>query len=121
MPGKNMITGAAFLPNGEIIIATHEIGVINTEKYQMPEVISKNYRMPLWNFMFELHNGRLFKSLIGSGYILLVPLSGILLLLVSLSGVYRYIVKKVRLNGKSKSPLKKVKRHEEYSLNKEKV
>ncbi len=121
MPGKNMITGAAFLPNGEIIIATHEIGVINSEKYQMPEVISKNYRMPLWNFMFELHNGRLFKSLIGSGYILLVPLSGILLLLVSLSGVYRYIVKKVRLKGNSKSPVKRIKKQKGISIDKEPV
>ncbi len=96
MPGKNMVTGMAKLPDGSRIIATYDTGVINSDKYKMPEFIAENYRMPLWNYMFELHNGRLFKSMIGGYYILLVPLSGILLLIVSITGLIRYFTRKNR-------------------------
>ncbi len=96
MPGKNMITGMALMPNGERIIATHDIGVINSNSLPMPESIRENYTMPFWNYMFELHNGRMFKSMIGGIYILLVPLSGILLFIVSLTGVFRYFKRKMK-------------------------
>lgn len=102
MPGKNMITGMALMPSGERLIATHDIGLINSETFAMPKSIAENYQMPLWNYMFELHNGRLFKSMIGGSYILLVPLSGILLLMVTLSGLYRYLKKKAFKSKKSR-------------------
>lgn len=99
MPGKNMITGMAKLPSGNRLIATHDLGLINTNNFDMPEFIAQNYKMPLWNYMFEIHNGRFFKSMIGGIYILLVPLSGILLLLVTITGIIRYF-KKSRKRGK---------------------
>ena len=46
--------------------------------------------MPFWNFLFELHNGRIFKGMLGSFYILIIPLGGIIGLLILLSGIFDY-------------------------------
>jgi hypothetical protein len=50
-----------------------------------PEIIKKS-PMSLWNVSLELHTGRIFQNLLGPFYILYVPLSGICILLVLLSG-----------------------------------
>jgi len=56
--------------------------------------------MPLWNWLFEIHNGRFFKDLIGEWYILIVPLGSLLFVLITLSGVYDWI--HIRIRGGSK-------------------
>lgn len=33
--------------------------------FGMPEQIRSSYRMPLWNYLFEIHNGRFSKGWIG--------------------------------------------------------
>jgi hypothetical protein len=42
--------------------------------------------MPLWNFCFELHNGRIYKDWIGGFHLLLTPLAALLSFLLTLSG-----------------------------------
>ncbi len=47
--------------------------------------------MPLWNYLFEVHNGRFFREWLGGGYILIVPLGALLLVLITLTGVYDWL------------------------------
>jgi hypothetical protein len=64
--------------------------------YPMPEFIRENYRMPLWNYLFEIHNARIFRSFIGGTYILIIPLLGLLSILVLLSGFIDYLYKRLK-------------------------
>jgi len=49
------------------------------------EILSKS-KISLWNTMLEFHTGRIFKAILGNFYILIVPLIGLLIALISLTG-----------------------------------
>jgi hypothetical protein len=53
---------------------------------EMTEEIRKASPMSLWNVALELHTGRVFEHLIGPFYILIVPIAGICILVVLISG-----------------------------------
>ncbi len=53
---------------------------------EMSEEIRKASPMSLWNLALEMHTGRIFEKWIGPFYILIVPLAGICILLVLISG-----------------------------------
>jgi hypothetical protein len=44
--------------------------------------------MSMWHYLFEFHNGRIFEPWLGPWYLLIIPLSGIILLLLCVSGAY---------------------------------
>ncbi|MFP4527471.1 MAG: PepSY-associated TM helix domain-containing protein [Candidatus Kapaibacterium sp.] len=98
-PGDNLVTGY-FRFGDEEYVNTHYSGLLSlngeTDKFQMPREMSESYRMPLWNFMFELHNGRIFNDIIGGWYILVIPLGSLLFLLIALTGVFDWIVIKLK-------------------------
>ena len=105
-PDKEAMVAGAFKYKGKYYIATHLQGIknLNGEKtvlFKQPETMNK-IKMPLWNWNFELHNGRIFKFLIGKYYILLVPFSAVFFFLVMLSGLYDwiFIVKKSKKSKK---------------------
>lgn len=52
----------------------------------MPAVILKNSPVSLWNAALEVHTGRIFEHLIGPFYLLYVPLMGLSILVVLISG-----------------------------------
>lgn len=54
----------------------------------MPDKIRKAAPMSLWNLALEIHTGRIFEHLVGSFYILFVPLAGICLIVVIVSGFF---------------------------------
>lgn len=54
----------------------------------MPEKIRKASPMSLWNVSLEIHTGRIFEHLVGMFYILFVPIAGICILLVLISGFF---------------------------------
>jgi hypothetical protein len=54
----------------------------------MPEKILEASPMSLWNVSLEIHTGRIFEHLIGGFYILFVPLAGICIMLVLISGFF---------------------------------
>ncbi len=97
-PAKKMITGYFKTPEGEEFITTHEQGLLPIGesklkgRFRMPEQMESNCRMPLWNYMFEIHNGRFFKSLIGPLYILLVPFGSLFFFIVTLTGIYDWFI-----------------------------
>jgi len=52
----------------------------------MPANVLAESKMSLWSLSLEIHTGRIFQSWIANAYILIVPLSGLLAILVVLSG-----------------------------------
>ncbi len=52
----------------------------------MPEKILKSSPISLWNVALEIHTGRIFEHLTGPFYILYIPLTGLLLILILVSG-----------------------------------
>lgn len=66
-------------------------GAIELSREQFPEMtdeIRKASPMSLWNVSQEIHTGRIFENIFGSFYILFVPLAGICLLIVLISGTF---------------------------------
>ncbi len=70
---------------------------------KMSEEIKKASPISLWNVSLEIHTGRIFENVLGPFYILYVPLAGICILLVLISGFFVwwmvYRKKKVRRTG----------------------
>ena len=95
-PASTLVNGRIIAPDSTEYILGHYKGICDTEgnrisnAFVMPEQIKKQYRMPFWNFLFELHNGRIFKGVLGSFYILVIPVGGIIGLLILLSGIFDY-------------------------------
>lgn len=65
------------------------------DKPEMPAVISKQ-PVSWWNVALEIHTGRIFAFLIGDFYILYVPLMGITVLLILITGFLMYWKSKKR-------------------------
>ncbi len=64
----------------------HGAGLISRGSFpHMPEEIS-NQPISLWNVALEIHTGRIFESLLSDFYILIVPLTGLSVLFILISG-----------------------------------
>lgn len=96
-PGRILVTGYIRKADHSEFVLDHYKGICDSsghpdlEAIPMPEYIHKNYRMPLWNFLFELHNGRLFRGFMGNFYVLVILVGGLLSLLVLLTGVIDFL------------------------------
>lgn len=100
-PAETMICGYFKTPDGREFITAHEQGLIplkgtQTNYFNMPRAIYENYRMPLWNYLFEIHNGRFFREWIGQWYILLVPLGSLLFIILTLTGIFDWLFTRLR-------------------------
>lgn len=99
-PARTMVTACITVPDSSMYILGHTKGIcnLNGEKLNdvlhMPKYISEEFRLPLWNYFFEIHNARIFRSFIGKYYILVIPLLGLLTLLVMLSGIIDYLYRR---------------------------
>jgi hypothetical protein len=96
-PHEFMVWGYFQTPNGNEVMTSHRQGLTKLNgrpaqgQYQMPEQVRRDYRMPLWNYLFEIHNGRFFRDWIGPWYILVIPLGALLFVVLVLSGVYDWM------------------------------
>jgi hypothetical protein len=61
----------------------------------MPEKIREKSQISLWHFLFEFHNGRIFRDLLGRYTWLVVPLGGLLLLITIITGTYDWIYRRM--------------------------
>ncbi|MFW5705783.1 MAG: hypothetical protein ACOCX8_02155, partial [Bacteroidota bacterium] len=59
----------------------------------MPKEILHKSPISLWNLALEFHTARIYHAIIGDYYILVVPLVGLSLLFVVISGFWMYLVK----------------------------
>jgi len=79
----------------------YNIGTVNingTEEFAiLPKKIIKDAPISLWNLALEIHTGRIYQSIIGDFYVLIVPLTGLFVLFILISGfiVWLKIRKKV--------------------------
>ena len=62
----------------------------------MPAEIVEHTPLSLWHYLFEFHNGRIFEKWLGSSYMLIVPVAGILLILLGLTGCIDWLFRKIR-------------------------
>lgn len=63
---------------------------INQDHFpDMPEKV-KSSPLSLWNFSQEIHTGRIYRFMLGDFYILIVPLTGIFVILCLLTGFYMW-------------------------------
>lgn len=111
-PAELMVAGYFKTPQGEEFITTHEQGLLpladaeRSNRFTVPQTLNRNYRLPLWNYMFELHNGRIFKDFIGNFYILIIPIGAFLFLLLVFTGVFDWFYSRVyrqRIIGKKET------------------
>ena len=63
----------------------------------LPQKVINDTPISLWNVALEIHTGRIYQSLIGDFYVLIVPLTGMIVLFILVSGfiVWLKIRKKV--------------------------
>ena len=85
---SNMVAGIVRINNSVFWVDYNRgiIGLSGDTFGPMPENVRKASPMSLWNFSQEVHTGRIFENVLGSFYILYVPLAGLCLLIVLLSG-----------------------------------
>ena len=101
-PGKWMVTGYFRLPTGKAFITTHRQGLLALDSkkppahFPVPRLMNRSYTLSLWNYMFELHNGRIFQDVIGGLYILIPPLGAFLFVIITLTGIFDWIYIKLR-------------------------
>jgi len=62
--------------------------------FQMPIEVASSFPFPLWNLAQEVHTCRIYSPLISVFYILIVPLAGIAMLLIIISGVLMWFIKR---------------------------
>ncbi|HWS01530.1 MAG TPA: PepSY domain-containing protein [Prolixibacteraceae bacterium] len=88
--GQNMVAGFIRDGNGRNFWFDYNQGAIAADGGipfpAMPEVILKHTPISLWNAALEVHTGRIFEHLVGPFYLLYVPLTGLILLIVLISG-----------------------------------
>ena len=87
--GKNMVAGfTRDYVGGEVFFDFNRgaVSIGGDNPFPtMPEEI-RNQPMSLWNLALEVHTMRIWKALIGIFYILLIPLSGLAILFILISG-----------------------------------
>ncbi len=108
--GKFMITGFFKDNQNNEYVTTMEQGLISlSEKnelplFKMPEELKNRPTMSLKTFLFELHNGRIFKGWLGNFYLTIIPLGSLLYLLILFTGAFdwfyvKIVAKKLRGNN----------------------
>ncbi len=89
---KDMIDGWFADTSGNEFYFDYNLGVLpiwnNSEFGIMSDEIIQKSPISLWNLSLEVHTGRIFEPILGIFYILYVPLAGICILIVLISGFF---------------------------------
>jgi hypothetical protein len=92
----NAITGLVWQSNGFATLFDYANGAfpfLHDEKFApMPEDILANSPISAWNTALEFHTARIYAALIGDFYILIIPLAGLSILFILISGLWMYWV-----------------------------
>ncbi len=96
-----MVTGAAVYQGRPLLVADYNEGLKPLRRHlqlrpAMPDEIRSQSRISLWNALFELHNGRIFEQFIGPLYWLIIPLGGISLIIIIISGTLNWFRRRRR-------------------------
>jgi len=109
--GGGMAVGAAVLNGEPLFWADYRKGVQMLENSKLSDLPMlkdiENTGMSLWHFLFECHNGRIFRGILGEYTWLFVPLGGIILLLSALTGSYDWLFRKVLVRNRGRNTFRK--------------
>jgi hypothetical protein len=89
--GDYLVTGYSTDFDNQEIVFDYDKGAFNIgggKSISMPDKIATNYRMSWWTLGLEIHTGRFFEFILGSFYILIIPLSGLGILFILISGTW---------------------------------
>lgn len=94
--GAVAVTGFIGQSNGEATIFDYTGGSIPLGKIrifpEMPNNVISESPISLWSTALEIHTGRIFEFLIGNFYILIVPITGITMLLILVAGFFAWYI-----------------------------
>jgi len=89
--GQWMITGYHETLDGLEYMIDYRKGLIplghDRKWFTMPEEVHKNSRISLWNLALEMHTGRILSFILGDFYILIVPITGLMIIIMMLNGL----------------------------------
>ncbi len=93
----NMVAGyLRDFKNGEWIFDYNQ-GIMEKnsgEIWEMPETVKLNSPISLWNLALEIHTGRILEQFIGVLYLLYIPIAGLCVLMVLISGFIIWLLPK---------------------------
>lgn len=99
--GSYAISGLIKDFNNNLFFVDYNNGILSGNNLRkpitMPENIISESPISLWNLCLEIHTGRIFNFMLGNFYILIVPVSGIVSLIVIISGYLLYRRKKKKI------------------------
>jgi hypothetical protein len=88
--GEFLISGYSQDFGSSVVVFDYNQGALmlnRNQSFPEPTQVQKDdFRMPLWNFALEIHTARIFQSLVGDFYVLIIPLSALVLLFILISG-----------------------------------
>ena len=91
--GRPFVTGYMDLPDLAPWATTLSGGIVPLAaagagpRLQLPPPPLAGAGMPLKHWVFELHNGRIFRDLVGRNFIWLIPIAGLLVVLMTVAGL----------------------------------
>ncbi len=92
--GNTSVSGYIRKPSGEEIVFDYGKGALPLDSQSrfpsMPGQIKVNSPISLWNTALEIHTGRIYEFLIGKFYILIVPLTGLAMVLIMITGFFAW-------------------------------
>lgn len=88
--GDYLITGYSDDFDNQEVAFDYDKGALNINNGKQFPAIPSNvrdaYRISLWSLALEIHTGRIYESLLGIFYVLIVPLTGLITLFILISG-----------------------------------
>jgi len=95
--GSVAVSGYSKINNDEYFF-DYDKGVLpmrqNQKDIAMPKLVKNSFRFPLWNLAQEFHTCRIYSPIISSFYILIVPLAGISLIIITITGFAMWLIKR---------------------------
>jgi len=95
--GSVAVSGYSKINNDEYFF-DYDKGVLpmrqNLKDIAMPKLVKDSFRFPLWNLAQEFHTCRIYSPIISSFYILIVPLAGISLIIITITGFAMWFIRR---------------------------
>ena len=92
--GSIAVAGYISTQNGEEYIFDYDAGVFSKNPGQrfpeMPQFVKKKSPLPLWNTALEIHTGRIYYVIFGKYQPWFIPIMGLLILIVLVTGLIRW-------------------------------
>ena len=97
--GNVAVTGYYERQPGSFIVFDYGKGALQSRSglmAAMPNEIKSKSPMSLWNLCLEIHTARIWEPFIGGFYILMIPLAGVFILFILVSGLWLWFLKRKR-------------------------